>query len=93
MVKSFGEGRVKGMRGMKVRWKEEFGEVGGVLKELWEEMMEKEGMEERYVEAGGDEWWVKSNMGRVSEVLEGMNWVEEVGQGFMRELRGMLGGD
>lgn len=91
MLKSFGEGRLKAIRRIKVTSKDEFGDVARVFKDLSEDILEKQRIEETYLQAQRDQSWLNSNMARVTELLEGINSLEEVGQRFISEFTPILG--
>ncbi|MGC6585393.1 response regulator [Paenibacillus sp. Dod16] len=91
MLKSFGEGRLKAIRRIKVTSKDEFGDVARVFKDLSEDIIEKQRIEETYLQAQRDQSWLNSNMARVTELLEGINSLEEVGQRFISEFTPILG--
>ncbi|PAK50838.1 response regulator [Paenibacillus sp. 7541] len=91
MLKSFGEGRLKAISRIKVPSKDEFGEVARVFKELSADILEKQKVEETYLQAQKDQSWINSNMARITELLEGINSLEEVGQRFISEFTPVLG--
>lgn len=91
MLKSFGEGRLKAIRRIKVTSKDEFGDVARVFKDLSEDIIEKQRIEETYLQAQRDQSWINSNMARITELLEGINSLEEVGQRFISEFTPILG--
>lgn len=91
MLKSFGEGRLKAIGRIKVPMKDEFGDVARVFKELSADILEKQKIEETYLQAQKDQSWLNSNMARITELLEGINSLEEVGQRFISEFTPVLG--
>ena len=87
MLKSFGEGRLKAIRRIKVTSKDEFGDVARVFKDLSEDIIEKRRIEETYLQARRDQSWLNSNMARVTESLEGsIPWRKSV-SGLSANLR------
>lgn len=56
-----------------------------------EDILEKQRIEETYLQAQRDQSWLNSNMARVTELLEGINSLEEVGQRFISEFTPILG--
>lgn len=91
MIKSFGEGRLKAIRRIKVKSKDEIGEVALVFKQLAEDIEEKQRLEQTYLQAQQDQSWINSNMARVTELLEGINSLGEIGQRFISEFTPVLG--
>lgn len=91
MIKSFGEGRMKAIRRIKVTSKDEIGQVAQVFKEMAEDIEEKQQMEQTYLQAQRDQSWINSNLARVTELLEGINSLEEVSQRFISEFTPVLG--
>ncbi|GAB6927231.1 hypothetical protein JCM10914A_12140 [Paenibacillus sp. JCM 10914] len=92
MLKSFGEGRLKAIRRIKITSKDEFGDVARVFKDLSEDILKKQEIEESYLQAQRDQSWINSNMARITELLEGINSLEEIGQKFISEFTPILGG-
>lgn len=91
MLKSFGEGRLKAISRIKVTSKDELGDVARVFKKLSEDIIEKQRIEETYLQAQRDQSWLNSNMARVTELLEGINSLEEVAQRFISEFTPVMG--
>lgn len=91
MLKSFGEGRVKAIRRIKVTSKDELGDVARVFKQLSEDIIEKQRIEETYLQAQRDQSWLNSNMARVTELLQGIHSLEEVSQRFISEFTPIIG--
>jgi len=92
MLKSFGEGRLKAIRRIKVTSKDEFGDVARVFKELSDDILEKQQIEQAYLQAQQDQSWINSNMAKMTELLQGIHSLEEVGQRFISEFTPVLGG-
>jgi GAF domain-containing protein len=91
MLKSFGEGRLKAIRRIKVTSKDEFGDVARVFKELSDDILEKQQIEQSYLQAQQDQSWINSNMAKMTELLQGIHSLEEVGQRFISEFTPVLG--
>ncbi|NMO97281.1 response regulator [Paenibacillus lemnae] len=93
MLKSFGSGELKEIRSIEVTTKDEIGDVAQVFKEMAEDIEEKQKLEHTYQQAQNDQSWINSNMARVTELLEGVNSLSEVGQRFITEFTPVLGGN
>lgn len=91
MIKSFGGGRLEEIRQIKVTSKDEIGQVAQVFKEMAEDIEEKQRLEQTYLEAQRDQSWINSNLARVTELLEGIESLEEVGQRFISEFTPVIG--
>ncbi|MFC7678512.1 response regulator [Paenibacillus sp. GCM10028914] len=91
MIKSFGEGRMKAIQQIKVTSKDEIGQVAQVFKQMAEDIEEKQRLEKTYMDAQRDQSWINSNLARVTEMLEGIESLEEVGQRFISEFTPVLG--
>lgn len=91
MIKSFGQGRMKEIQEIEVTSKDEIGQVAQVFKEMAEDIEEKQRLEQTYLEAQRDQSWLNSNLARVTELLEGIESLEEVGQRFISEFTPVIG--
>ncbi|WP_422658336.1 response regulator [Paenibacillus sp. EC2-1] len=91
MIKSFGQGRMREIQEIEVTSKDEIGQVAQVFKEMAEDIEEKQRLEQTYLEAQRDQSWLNSNLARVTELLEGIESLEEVGQRFMSEFTPVIG--
>ncbi|WP_433944101.1 response regulator [Paenibacillus sp. SN-8-1] len=92
MMTSFGNGKLKAVRRIKVTNKDEIGDVARVFQELSEDLEEKQELERKYLQAQKDQTWVNSNLARITELFQGINSLEQVAQMFINEFTPILGG-
>ncbi|USB32622.1 response regulator [Paenibacillus sp. YPG26] len=92
MMNSFGKGKLKAIRRIKVTNKDEIGDVARVFQELSEDLEEKQELERKYMQAQKDQAWVNSNLARTTELFQGINSLEQVAQMFITEFTPILGG-
>ncbi|MFU1793420.1 response regulator [Paenibacillus azoreducens] len=91
MVNSFGQGRFKAIRRIKVDSKDEIGQVAQVFKEMAGNLIEKQEMELSYLQAQKDLNWLNANVSRITELMRGMNSRQQVSQAFISEFTPILG--
>lgn len=91
MISSFGKGRIKTIRRIKVTSKDEIGQVANVFKEMAEDLEEKQQLELNYLQAQKDQNWLSTNASRVTELLRGVNSSQQVSQLFISEFTPELG--
>ncbi|MWV47322.1 response regulator [Paenibacillus sp. HJL G12] len=92
MISSFGKGRIKTIRRIKVKSKDEIGQIARVFKEMAEDLEEKQQLELTYLQAQKDQNWLNSNVSRITDLLRGMNSRQQVSQAFISEFTPVLGG-
>ncbi|GIO34221.1 hypothetical protein J2TS6_53620 [Paenibacillus albilobatus] len=92
MIESFGKGRIRTIRRIKVTSKDEIGQVARVFKEMAEDLEEKQQIELSYLQAQKDLNWLNSNVRRITELLKGMSSRQQVSQAFISEFTPILGG-
>lgn len=71
MITSFGNGRIRAIRRIKVTSKDEIGEVALVFKKMALDLEEKQQMEQAYAQAQNDQSWLNANVAQVTELLRG----------------------
>ncbi|AOZ93478.1 response regulator [Paenibacillus crassostreae] len=91
MISSFGKGHMKTIRRLKVTSKDEIGEVARVFKEMAEDLEEKQELEMSYIEAQKDQNWLNSHTNKVTQLLRGVNSLEQISQTFISEFTPVLG--
>ncbi|MEC0243742.1 response regulator [Paenibacillus dokdonensis] len=91
MISSFGKGRIKTIRRIKVTSKDEIGQIAHVFKEMAEDLEEKQQLELSYLQAQKDQNWLNSNVSRITELLRGLNSRQQVSQAFISEFTPVLG--
>ncbi|WP_438349105.1 response regulator [Paenibacillus sp. FA6] len=91
MITSFGKGRMRTIRRLKVTSKDEIGEVARVFKEMAENLEEKQEIERSYLEAQKDQNWLNSHTSQVTQLLRGVNTLEQISQTFISEFTPVLG--
>ena len=89
MLKSFGEGRLKAIRRIKVTSRMSLAMSLGYLKTCLK-TLSRSAHRGNLSPGARDQSWLNSNMARVTE-LEGINSLEEVGQRFISEFTPILG--
>lgn len=76
MITSFGNGRIRAIRRIKVTSKDEIGEVALVFKKMALDLEEKQQMEQAYAQAQNDQSWLNANVAQVTELLRGLaHWI------------------
>lgn len=93
MISSFGKGRLKAIRRIKVQSKDEIGNVARVFQEMAEDIEEKQAVERAYAEAQNNQAWINSNMARITDVLKGIMSLGKVSQTFVSEFTPVLGAE
>lgn len=91
MITSFGNGRVRAIRRIKVTSKDEIGEVALVFKKMAIDIEQKQEMEKAYAQAQNDQSWLNANVARVTELLRGVSSLDQVSQTFINEFTPILG--
>ena len=91
MISSFGNGRMRAIRRIKVTSKDEIGEVALVFKKMAEDLEQKQQMEKAYAQAQSDQSWLNANIARVTELLRGVSSLDQVSQTFINEFTPVLG--
>ncbi|KGE20967.1 response regulator [Paenibacillus wynnii] len=91
MISSFGNGKIRAIRRIKVTSKDEIGDVARVFKEMAEDLEEKQQMEKAYAQAQNDQSWLNANVAKVTELLRGVSSLEEISQTFINEFTPELG--
>lgn len=91
MITSFGNGRVRAIRRIKVTSKDEIGEVALVFKKMAIDIEQKQEMEKAYAQAQNDQSWLNANVARVTELLRGVSSLDQVSQTFINEFTPVLG--
>lgn len=91
MISSFGNGKIRAIRRIKVTSKDEIGDVARVFKEMAEDIEQKQQMEKAYAQAQTDQSWLNANVARVTELLRGVSSLEQIAQTFINEFTPVLG--
>ncbi|MNO19925.1 Sensory/regulatory protein RpfC [compost metagenome] len=91
MIKSFGNGKMKAIRRIRVTSKDEIGEVARVFQDMAGNLEQKQELEKAYAQAQSDQAWLNANIARVTELLRGVNSLEQVSQTFISEFTPVLG--
>ncbi|GIP30450.1 histidine kinase [Paenibacillus sp. J23TS9] len=91
MINSFGKGRIRTIRRIKVTSKDEIGQIALVFKEMAEDLEEKQQLELSYLQAQKDQNWLSFNVSRITELLRGLNSRQQVSQAFISEFTPVLG--
>lgn len=91
MITSFGNGKVRAIRRIKVTTKDEIGEVALVFKKMALDLEQKQQMEQAYAQAQNDQSWLNANVARVTELLRGVSSLDQVSQTFINEFTPVLG--
>ncbi|WP_017814314.1 response regulator [Paenibacillus shenyangensis] len=91
MIKGFSEERFGVIRRIKIKSKDEIGDVARVFQQMAEDLQEKRHMEDQYRQAQEDQSWLDSNTSRITELLRGVNTLEQSAQTFINEFSPTLG--
>lgn len=91
MITSFGNGKMRAIRRIKVKSKDEIGDVARVFQEMAEDIEQKQQLEKSYAQAQSDQAWLNANIARVTELLRGVSSLEQVSQTFISEFTPVLG--
>lgn len=91
MISSFGSGKLRAIRRIKVTTKDEIAEVARVFKEMAEDIEQKQELEKAYAQAQNDQAWVNANVAQVTELLRGVSSMDGIAQTFISEFAPVLG--
>ena len=91
MITSFGNGKMRAIRRIKVKSKDEIGEVARVFQAMAEDIEQKQQLEKSYAQAQSDQAWLNANIARVTELLRGVSSLDQVSQTFISEFTPVLG--
>ncbi|MEC0093261.1 response regulator [Paenibacillus macquariensis] len=91
MIKSFGKGHIRTIRRLKVTSKDEIGDVARVFIQMAEDIEKQQELEKSYLEAQKDQNWLNSHTSQVTELLRGVNSLEQISQTFINEFTPVLG--
>lgn len=92
MINSFGKGKFKTIKRIKVTSTDEIGHVAKVFQEMAEDLKEKQELERRYAKAQEDQAWISSHLARITDLLHGIRSLDQVSQMFISEFTPILGG-
>ncbi|WP_055105236.1 response regulator [Paenibacillus ihumii] len=93
MIKHFGKEQWEDIRAIPVKSNDEIGSVAKVFQELSEDLREKQQLEKRFMQQQKDTSWINSNLARITELLHGINSLEQISQMFINEFTPVLGGN
>lgn len=91
MIKSFGKGKFRTIRRIKIKSKDEIGQIAHVFKEMAEDLEQTQRLEQEYTKAQEDQNWLNSNMARITDLLRGIGSAEQVSQLFISEFAPIIG--
>ncbi|MNB84893.1 Sensory/regulatory protein RpfC [compost metagenome] len=91
MITSFGNGKMRAIRRIKVNSKDEIGDVARVFQKMAEDIEQKQQLEQAYTQAQSDQAWLNGNIARVTELLRGVSSLDQVSQTFISEFTPVLG--
>lgn len=91
MIQSFGKGRFRTIRRIKVKTKDEIGQIARVFKDMAEDLEQKQLLEQEYTRAQEDQNWLNGNMARITDLLRGVGSTEQVSQLFISEFAPIIG--
>ncbi|GGA50480.1 response regulator [Paenibacillus physcomitrellae] len=92
MINSFGKGKYKAIRRMRVTSTDEIGRVAKVFQQMSEDLDAKQELERKYAQAQKDQAWISSNLARITDLFHGISSMEQVSQMFISEFTPLLGG-
>lgn len=91
MIKGFSEERFGAIRRIRVKSKDEIGDVARVFQNMAIDLQEKRKLEEQYQQAQDDQSWLDSNTARITELLRGVITLQQSAQTFINEFAPRLG--
>lgn len=91
MITSFGNGKLRAIRRLKVVSKDEIGDVARVFQDMAKDIEQKQELEKAYTQAQSDQAWLNANIARVTELLRGVSSLDQVSQTFISEFTPVLG--
>ncbi|WP_042200068.1 response regulator [Paenibacillus camerounensis] len=91
MITSFGNGKMRAIRRIKVNSKDEIGDVARVFQKMAGDIEQKQQLEQAYTQAQSDQAWLNGNIARVTELLRGVGSLDRVSQTFISEFTPVLG--
>ncbi|WP_322924894.1 response regulator [Paenibacillus campi] len=91
MIKGFSEERYGAIRRMRVKSTDEMGEVARVFQQMAGDLQDKRKLEHKYRQAKEDQSWLDSNTARITELLRGVNTLQQSAQSFINEFAPRLG--
>ncbi len=91
MITSFGNGKMRAIRRIKVASQDEIGEVARVFQRMAEDIEQKQQLEKAYSQAQSDQAWLNANIARVTDLLRGVSSLDRVSQTFISEFTPVLG--
>ncbi|WP_211749967.1 response regulator [Paenibacillus sp. Marseille-Q4541] len=91
MIQSFGKGKFRTIRRIKIKSKDEIGQIAHVFKDMAEDLEQKQLMEQEYTKAQEDQSWLNGNMARITDLLRGVGSTEQVSQLFISEFAPIIG--
>ncbi|GAA0137346.1 hypothetical protein YSY43_41870 [Paenibacillus sp. YSY-4.3] len=92
MINHFGKEQWEEIRNISFQSRDEIGSVAHVFQELSEDLREKQELERKFVQQQKDMNWINSNLARITELLHGINSLEQISQMFINEFTPVLGG-
>lgn len=91
MMQYFGRGELNAIQRVPVGTKDEIGEIAVIFQEMSRDLEEKQAAEQKYLEIQQNQVWVNSNLARVTELLHGVNSLQQISQMFVSEFTPVLG--
>lgn len=91
MIQSFGKGKFRTIRRIKIKSKDEIGQIAHVFKDMAEDLEQKQLLEQEYTKAQEDQNWLNGNMARITDLLRGVGSTEQVSQLFISEFAPVIG--
>jgi CheY-like chemotaxis protein/uncharacterized membrane protein len=91
MINSFGNGRLRTIRRIKVNSKDEIGDIARVFQKVSGDIEQKQQLEKAYNQAKSDQSWLNANVARVTELLRGVESLDQISQTFISEFTPVLG--
>ncbi|WP_334076074.1 MULTISPECIES: response regulator [Paenibacillus] len=91
MMHYFGKGELDAIQKVDIPTKDEIGEVARIFQEMSEDLQETQQAEEKFLQLQKDQSWVNSNLARITDLLHGINSLEQIGQMFISEFTPVVG--
>ncbi|GIP54600.1 response regulator [Paenibacillus vini] len=91
MMSYFGKNELNAIKEVPIHSKDEIGEMAQVFQKISIDLQEKQEAEQKYMQLQMDQSWVDSNLARITELLHGINSLEQISQMFISEFTPLLG--
>ncbi|WP_410772268.1 response regulator [Fontibacillus sp. BL9] len=91
MMRHFGRNELNAIQEVPLSTQDEIGEVAQVFRKISQDLQEKQEAEQNFLQLQTDQSWIDSNLARITELLHGINSLEQISQMFISEFTPLLG--